>query len=274
MISVRCAECQCVQQDCIKVNVENCTVCTRDVCCCANIHNRYLLMKKPVAMAKTIITTDEPDNCCTSESCENNNDALKRKLATRSLSSSSGLSQFLRNIKALYATALGIEILCISAAEIGENTGLYLFGFNLIGIPIAYSMGYALAGFTTFAAILGRYNYGSSKKIDSCCSSVLEQGAGSGFIPNLKITFKNLVIGITKLPQLHRQPNLKYVLKTSAYILVTAESACILTAETVDLIFYQYSILLSFPLALLAGAFTVVTPEAYRKMMKQNKRKI
>jgi hypothetical protein len=34
-------------------------------------------------------------------------------------------------------------------------------------------MGYALAGFTTFATILGRYNYGSNDKIDSC--SVLEQ---------------------------------------------------------------------------------------------------
>ena len=68
------------------------------------------------------------------------------------------------------------------------------------------------------------------------------------------------------MPQLYRQPNLKYIMKTSLYILITAESACILTAETVDLIFYQYSILLSIPLALLAGAFAVVAPEAYRKM--------
>jgi hypothetical protein len=29
---------------------------------------------------------------------------------------------------------------------------------------------------------------------------------------------------------------------------------------------YKYSILLSIPLALLAGAFTVVAPEAYRKI--------
>jgi hypothetical protein len=232
-------------------------------------------------MAKVIMTTDEPDNCCASGSCQNNNnnnDALKDRLTTTttsalsSSSSSSGFFQFLRNIKGLYAAALGIEILCISAAEIGENTGLYLFGFNLIGIPIAYAMGYALAGFTTFAAILGRYNYASNNdKIDSCCSSVLEQGSGSSFIPNLKTTFKNFVIGIAKLPQLHRQPNLKYILKSSAYVLVTAESACILTAETVDLIFYQYSILLAVPLALLAGAFTVVAPEAYRKMTKQKR---
>jgi hypothetical protein len=54
-------------------------------------------------------------------------------------------------------------------------------------------------------------------------------------------------------------------MKTSLVILVTAESVCILTAETVDLIFYKYSIMLSIPLALLAGAFTVVAPEAYRK---------
>jgi hypothetical protein len=230
------------------------------------------LKKNPLVIAKTITTT-QSDDCCASGSCENNNknsnDALQLKLTTSSLSLSSGLFQFLKNIKALYAAALGIEILCISAAEIGENSGLYLFGFNLIGIPIAYAMGYGLAGFTTFVTILGRYNYGSNRKIDSCCSSVFEQGAGLGFIPNLKITFKNFVIGITKLPQLHKQPNLKYILKTSAYILVTAESACILTAETVDLIFYQYSILLAVPLALLAGAFTVVAPEVYRKIKQK-----
>ena len=55
------------------------------------------------------------------------------------------------------------------------------------------------------------------------------------------------------------------ILKSSLVILITAESVSILTAETVDLIFYQYSILLSVPLALLAGAFTVVTPVAYKK---------
>jgi hypothetical protein len=126
-------------------------------------------------------------------------------------------------------------------------------------------MGYALAGFTTFAIILGRYNYGSNDKIDSCCSA-LEQSAGSSFVSNLKITFKNFAIGITKMAHLHKQQNLKYILKTSACILVTAESACILTAETVDLIFYQHSLLLAVPLALLAGAFTLVAPEAYRKV--------
>lgn len=250
---VKCAECQCAPQDCIKAQpAQRCRFCTKEVCCCIAIHSNT---RKNTS--KLTLTTMN-DDCCASGVCKN--DSMRRETASRS-----GIVQFLRNTKALYAAALGIEILCIAAAEIGENTGLYLFGFNLVGIPIAYAMGYALAGFTTFATILGRYNYGSNDKIDSCCS-VLEQGAGSGFVPNFKTTFRNFAMGITKLPQLHRQPNLKYILKTSMYILVTAESACILTAETVDLIFYQYSLLLSVPLALLAGAFTVVAPEAYKKL--------
>jgi hypothetical protein len=113
----------------------------------------------------------------------------------------------------------------------------------------------------SFATILGRYNYGSGKKIDSCCS-VLEQGAGVDFLPNLKTTFRNFAVGLAKMQQLYMQPNLKYIVKTSLYILITAESACILTAETVDLIFYQYSIVLSILLALFAGAFVVIAPEA------------
>lgn len=44
---------------------------------------------------------------------------------------------YLGHVKGLYA-ALGIEIVCITAAEIGENTGLYLFGLNPLVIAIAY----------------------------------------------------------------------------------------------------------------------------------------
>jgi hypothetical protein len=65
---------------------------------------------------------------------------------------------------------------------------------------------------------------------------------------------------------MYRQPNITQLLKTSLVMLVTAESLCILTAETIDLIFYKQSILLSIPLALLAGSFTVVAPEAYKRM--------
>jgi hypothetical protein len=53
--------------------------------------------------------------------------------------------------------------------------------------------------------------------------------------------------------------------------LVTAESVCILTAETVSLVLYKHSVLLSIPIALLAGTFAVVAPEAYKKTKLTNK---
>ena len=170
----------------------------------------------------------------------------------------------------MYAAALGIEILCIAAAEIGENTGLYVLEFNHIGIPLAYAMGYGLASFTTFVTILGRYKYGAGSKIDSCCS-VLEQDKNKGFLSNLATTFNNFGSGIRKIRDLPRQPNPRAILKSTLTILIMAETACIVTAETVDLIFFKQAIYLSIPLALLAGAFVVVAPEAYRKVRNQHK---
>jgi hypothetical protein len=170
---------------------------------------------------------------------------------------------FLHHTKSLLAAALGIEILCISAAEIGQNSVLYFFGYHLQGIILGYIMGFAAAGFTTFMTILGRHDLRNTK-IDSCCS-VLEQQSNKGFLPNLIITFKNFGLGISKLSSLHRQPNIKFILKTSLIILLTAETACILAAETIDLIFYRHSMLLSIPLALLAGTLAVVLPESYKK---------
>lgn len=152
---------------------------------------------------------------------------------------------------------------------------MYLFGFNASGIAIAYAMGYALAGFTTFVTILGRYDNqyhdkeeNDNRGIDSCCS-VLEQDSTLGFISNLKATFTNFGVGLKRLLTIRKQQGLKTILKSSLFILVTAESACILTAETVDLVIYLYSILLSIPLALLAGAFTVA-PVAYRRAKHSN----
>jgi hypothetical protein len=170
---------------------------------------------------------------------------------------------FFGHVRTFFAAALGIEILCISAAVIGENSALYLFGYDLQGIIFGYIMGYAAAGFATFMTILGRYNL--NVKIDTCCS-VLEQQSSKGFAANLIITFKNFGLGISKLFSLHRQSNIKYILKTSIIILFTAETVCILTAETVDLVFYKFSILLSIPLALLAGTFVVASQEAFKKI--------
>ncbi len=166
--------------------------------------------------------------------------------------------------RSMFAATLGIEILCISAAVLGENTALYIFGFNLQGIIIGYGLGYLAAGFTTFMTILGRYDLRNTR-IDSCCS-VLEQQSTQGFVSNLVMTFKNFGLGLSKLPHLYEEPNLRNILRTSIVILITAESACIITAETIDLIFYKYSVLLSIPLALLVGSFTVVAQEAYKKM--------
>src|SRR5919106_4640583 len=113
-------------------------------------------------------------------------------------------------------------------------------------------MGYLLATFTTFVTILGRYRYASEGRIDSCCS-VLEQDTNKDFLSNVVATFKNFGLGLRKLKELSKQPNLREILRSSLIILVTAETACIITAETVDVIFYRQAFYLSILLALLAG---------------------
>lgn len=170
---------------------------------------------------------------------------------------------FLKNIRCLYATALAIEILCICAAETGQNTTFVLFGYkSALGITLGYILGYSLAAFTTFATIFGRSTF--SDQICSCCS-VLEQDP-KGFIGTLLTTFKNCGKGIKKMTHLYRQSNVRKILWTSVIILITAETACILTAETIDLIFYRHSLFISIPLSLFAGALAVALPEAYKKI--------
>jgi hypothetical protein len=144
------------------------------------------------------------------------------------------IHRFFQNVGKLYATALAIEVLCICAAEIGENSSFVMFGYRTtLGITVGYFLGYGLSAFTTFATILGRSNY--SEQMCSCCS-VLEQDS-KGFIATLLTTFKNCWIGFKKMVRLYRQPNLKTILLRSIVILVTAETVCILTAETIDLIY-------------------------------------
>lgn len=171
------------------------------------------------------------------------------------------LRRFLTHSRELFAAALGIELLCIVFAELGANAGLYLFGFNSAGIAIAYVLGYSLAGAATFLTILGRHGSG---RAHGCCS-VLEYRAKKGFYKNFAGTMRDFATGLKKLSSIRSEPELGSILRASLVILVTAESACILVAETVDLVLYQYSILLSIPLALFAGAFTIVAPRAYRK---------
>ena len=241
--NIVCYECECSLTNCNKNEFVNsdirCKNCIKDICCCITIHTTNKFKKTSLSLSSNL-----------------------------SLKSKSKL--FFTITKNMYPAALGIEILCIMAAELGENIGLYTFGFNLIGITLAYIIGYALAGFTTFMTILGRYSFSSNTninnmKIESCCS-ILEQQSQKGFLPNMLMTFKSFLNGFRKLSGIRRQSNLKYILKTSLIILVTAESACILTAETIGIVFYNYSIVLSIPVALLVGALTIVFIEAFKKM--------
>jgi hypothetical protein len=178
-----CAECQCAPEECAKnsQNTTQCKNCIKPVCCCMDFHHDLS------------INTSHSDNQVTFNS----------RLSL--------IISFFGYAKGIYAAALGIEILCIAAAETGENTALHLFGFNPSGIAIAYSLGYALAGFTTFATILGRYDYGSPNGTMCSCCSVIEQNCQKGFISNFKITFKNFTVGIKKLPYLYKQQNLNHI---------------------------------------------------------------
>lgn len=240
--NIVCSECKCSINNCnnnykfLNSNIK-CKNCIKEICCCISIHTSKV-RKKSLALSQDL-----------------------------SLKSKSKL--FFNITKNLLPAALGIEILCIMAAEVGENIGLYTFGFNLFGITLAYIIGYALAGFTTFMTILGRYTR-TGLKIESCCS-VLEQQSNKGFLSNLFLTFGYFIKGIKKISYLKKEPNLKYILKTSIIVLITAESACILTAETIGIVFYNYSILLAIPLALLVGALTVVFIEAYKKVNIKSK---
>ena len=169
--------------------------------------------------------------------------------------------KFFWNTKNMYASALAIEILCMISAEIGQSGSFLFFGYKTpFGIIISYILGYGLAGFTTFATILGRYNL--EHVMDGCCS-VLENN--SGFVSNLKSTLKNFAVGIQRIPQVYKIPDFGQIMKSSLYILITGESVCILTAETVNLAFFRHALWLSIPLSLLAGAFAITLIEAYRK---------
>lgn len=142
------------------------------------------------------------------------------------------------------------------------------FGFNLYGIVIAYTTGFALAGFSTFMTILGRYDFKSAEDVNHIrgCCSFLEENTGKGFIFNLITTFVNFKRGFSKFIVHRNNPQMKNILKTSLIILITAESACILTAETVTILFYNYSTFLAIPVALLIGTFTLTLVESTRKI--------
>ena len=190
------------------------------------------------------------DNCCCME--------IHLKKGDKSFT-----AKFFLNTKNMYASALGIEILCILSAEIGQNSSFFIFGFKTpFAITMSYVLGYSLAGFTTFATILGRYNL--ERVVDGCCSALEDEH--NGFVSNIKTTIKNFVIGIKKIPELHKSPDFKQIVKTTLYVLITGESVCILTAETVNLAFFRHALWVSIPLSLFAGALAITLLEAYKRM--------
>jgi hypothetical protein len=64
------------------------------------------------------------DDCCSQG--VRTNDSGNSATAELRTKNEKSIYEFFRHVKSLYAAALGIEILCIAAAEIGENTGLYV----------------------------------------------------------------------------------------------------------------------------------------------------
>jgi len=172
------------------------------------------------------------------------------------------LPSFSAQVKKSYPSAVGIIVLCILSSQIGQSISFVLFGYhNLFGIVMSYTLGYGLASLSTFCSIIGRYT--SKQGLGACCSA-LEQGSNISFISNLKNTFRYCGIGMKKIPHLYELPDVKHVIKTSLYILVTAESACILTAETVNLAFFRQAMWLSMPLGLFAAALVVTIIESYK----------
>jgi hypothetical protein len=169
---------------------------------------------------------------------------------------------FFNQIKKSYPSAVGIIVLCILSSQVGQGISFVLFGYHdLFGIIMSYSIGYGLASLTTFCSIMGRYT--SKQGLGACCSAI-EQGSNISLVSNLKNTFSYCWIGMKMIPSLYKLPNLKHIIKTSVYILITAESACILTAETVNLAFFRQAMWLSMPLGLFTAALVVTMIESYK----------
>lgn len=180
-------------------------------------------------------------------------------------------SQILRETKKLFPSAFGIEILCVASAEIGGFLGLSYYGFNEFGIGMAYVLAYALAGFTTFASILGRSAHAHDDNEIICgCSDMAGHNHDSGFRAGIRQTFVNFAVGLKMMTRLHRKPNAKRIVKASLIVLISAESGCVIAAATVDIMLYQYSIFLSIPVALLVGTLTVALMAAFRSVKSQS----
>ncbi len=183
---------------------------------------------------------------------------------------SSFTRRFLGETKRMLPAALGIEIICATSAETGSIIGILLFGFTTIGFITSFLLAYGVAGCTAFVSIVGRARsreqsyHGRSEEMTCGCDAVLAHGSDMGFISAVGLTFKYFASGLRELPSLYRAPHAGRIIKTGLFILITAESACIVTTATVDFFLYQYSLFLSIPLALVSGAIVVALIAAYK----------
>jgi len=156
-------------------------------------------------------------------------------------------------IKSMFLTAIGLEILCFTSAGVGESIGLLFFGYSTFGITMGYLCGFGLAGFLTLITIIGRT--AKSGTSGSCC---LGHDTAKGLIDALKLTVGDFVQGIRVVLGKRDMRQWRVTLINSIRILITAESCCIVTAETIDLIFYRYSQMISIPLGIIAGATSIL----------------
>lgn len=154
--------------------------------------------KSQSCMVKEILCVD----CkCSPELCNDQyfldcNNCTKETCCCISLHQNKKLQWFLFKVKSIYPSALGIEILCIMSAQMGQNISFLLFGYDdLFGIVMSYALGYGLASFTTFCTIIGRYDV--KNELDSCCSALEHEGK-QGLISNLEKTFQDFCIGVKK----------------------------------------------------------------------------
>ncbi len=175
-------------------------------------------------------------------------------------------SSLVRNSILLFPSALGIEIICILSSITGESIGFYLFGFNVVGIICAYSLGFMTAGFTISMIILGRYREYQSLALGCHDNHQFQLGFKSNFIT----TFRHFKKGWFNLTIIFHNPNKNQLLKKILYLVLTAESICVITAQTIDFLLYNYSVFLSFPLALITGSLVISIQQA-EEIKKLNK---
>jgi hypothetical protein len=154
------------------------------------------------------------------------------------------------------------------SASLGEYIGFFLFGnVSSFSIAAAYVSRYCTAGAVTVITIIGRKR-ADHEILDLNCSSLLANNSARGFLPNFVSTLTNFIRGIRELREIPGQSEFKSLIKTSIFIFITAESFCIVSAETVGLVLNNYTILVSLPVGIFIGALAIVLAASVKQYFK------